>query len=182
MWLCLRTQNFASTVISVTFPKIQTRPVPWKAGVEKQEYPWLQVQAMLYWEAWGLLPKDLASGHPHPSLEVFPTPSRVFTKALLLSATWILHHHPAPANSLEWGWWKESSWTKVEVYYLANVLSTLPYFSVGGWAIWESGTVDGLQCGSCIDRLGDPDNYWPSLVFSYLSLKWWWSSWPHKMM
>ena len=184
--LCLRTQNFASTVISVTFPRIQTRPVPWMAGVGKPEYPWLQVQAMLYWEDWGLLPKDLASGYPHTSLEVFPTPSRVFTKALLLSATWILHHHPAPANSLERGWWTESSWTKVEVYYLANVLSTLPYFSVGGWTIWESGTVvDGLQVALVLTGWGTQiviDHLLSSSVFSYLYLNWWWSYWPHKMM
>ena len=186
-WLCLRTQNFASTVTSVTFPKIQTRLVPWKPGVGRPECPWLQVQAMLYWEAWGLLPKDLASGYPHPSLEVFPTPSGVFTKALQLSATWILHHHPAPANSLEWGWWTGSSWT-VEMDLGWDGLPGKcplqpPRLLRGGMdhlRVRHSG--GRAASGSSIHRLGDPASYWPSLVFRYLSLKWWWSYWPHKMM
>ena len=122
-------------------PNTQTRPVPWKAerggnlsilGCKCQPCSTEKHEA---------LPRDLASGYPHPSLELSPTPSGVFTKTWLLSATRILHHHPAPANSLEWGWWTESHWAKVGVCYLADAPSTLPHFSVGGQAILESGTV-----------------------------------------
>lgn len=57
-----------------------------KLRVGKPEYSWLRAPACSV-EKQEALPRDLASGYPHPSLEVSPTPSGVFTKTLLLSAT-----------------------------------------------------------------------------------------------
>lgn len=159
---CLRTQNFASTVISVTFPRYKPGLCHERLGWRNRSIPGYKCKPCSTEKPGGLLPRTWHQDIP-PFLRGVPNPPgfslRRYCSLPLGSYTITL---PQPTHwvglmnrvILDQGWG-----------VLPGKCPLHPPTSVGGWAIWESGTVDGLQCGSCIDRLGDPDNYWPSLVF-----------------